>query len=291
MRIVGLGRFNKYISKQIGSYKKNNFEKFISSINLKLHLNNNNNFVNISLVTFVNSKNFTDLLLCIISFLSSVGEPKVWTLYLDDDLTDNQLNLIKQFKFIEKFKWNKYVSNDISIGYSQKWQLRKFASFSSHVILGTTIFTDSDVIFYPKFSNFLLTFKSKNWYLPEPPECNNYDTSADVEYKFNKLMYSINAGFLILNSSLDWGIGLKYLNYAISHKSDTYFLDQTALNFIFTQDSEANILDPRIFHASADDHFSISPIDSNNFAIRHYVGLIRHKMWQLGWKQFFINLK
>jgi len=207
MRIVGIGRFNKYISKLLGSINKQKFEKFISSSNLKLPINNSNEFVDISLVTFVNSNNFTDLLLCIISFLNSVGIPKLWTLYLDDDLTERQIDLIKNFSFVKKSTWNQFVSKDISIRYSQKWQLKKFAAFSSHVIMGTTIFTDSDVIFYPNFCNFLDAFKSKNWYLPEPPECFNYDTSVQGKYKFKKIMYSVNAGFFILNSNLKWNLG------------------------------------------------------------------------------------
>ncbi|MCX6300343.1 MAG: hypothetical protein NTY72_14775 [Bacteroidetes bacterium] len=287
MRIVGIGRFNKYISKLLGSINKQKFEKYISSSNLKLPINNSNEFVDISLVTFVNSNNFSDLLLCIISFLNSVGEPKLWTLYLDDDLTERQIDLINQFDFIEKHKWNQFLDQDIAIRYSQKWQLRKFAAFSSHVILDTTIFTDSDVIYYPNFYNFLQAFETKNWYLPEPPECYNYDTSVVGEYSFNKLMYSVNAGFFILNSALSWNIGFDYLNHTIIQKSHSYFLDQTALNLIFSKDSEAMILDPRIFHASADDHFALLPLNIQGFAIRHYVGLVRHKMWQLGWRKYF----
>ena len=287
MRIVGLGRFNKFISKSLGNINKNRFEKYIFSPKFKVSQFEKYNSVDISLVTFVNSNNFTDLLLCIISFIDSVGEPKVWTLYLDDDLSEKQIILIKQFHFIQKFNWNEFVSHDISIKYSQKWQLRKFASFSSHVILGTTIFTDSDVIYYPKFCNFLAAFKAKNWYLPEPPEAYNFDTSVEGIYRFKKLMYSINAGFFILNNSVKWNLGFDYLNYSILKKSDSYFLDQTALNLIFSADTDSSIIDPRIFHVSANDHFSIRAINTKGFAIRHYVGLIRHKMWQLGWKKYF----
>ena len=287
MRLVGIGRVNKFISKLLGKKNKQKFKKYISSPNFKLPRYTGNEFVDISLVTFVNSNNFTDLLLCIISFLDSVGEPKVWTLYLDDQLTENQMGLIKQFHFIEKFKWNQFVSHDISIQYSKKWQLRKFTAFSSHVIIGTTIFTDSDVIFYPNICNYLSAFKTNNWYLPEPPECYNYDTSVEGEYRFNKLMYSVNAGFFILNSIVKWNIGFDYLNHALIQKSDSYFLDQTALNLIFSRDFEAMILDPRIFHASANDHFALKPLNIKDFAIRHYVGLVRHKMWQLGWRKYF----
>ena len=284
MRIFGIGRFNKFFSKLLGSLNKKSFEKYISSSNIVIETNN---YVDISLVTFVNSKNFTDLILSIISFLDSVGQPKLWTLYLDDDFTENQNKIIKQFKFIKQINWNQLVSREVAIGYSSKWQLRKFLAFSSHSIIGTTIFTDSDVIYYPNFSNFLIAFQTKNWYLPEPPECYNYDTTVVDNYKFNKLMYSVNAGFFILNSSLDWNLGFNYLNYSIKNHSNSYFLDQTALNLIFSKDLEAMILDPRVFHASANDHFLFKPLNINGFAIRHYVGLVRHKMWQLGWKKYF----
>jgi len=287
MKILVLVRVNKFISKKLCKNNKNKFEKYIFSKNIKLHLHNSKGFVNISLVTFVNSNNITDLILCIISFLDSVGEPKVWTLYLDDNLTANQISLIKQFEFVQYFNWNHFVSQDISDDYSQKWQLRKFVAFSSHLIHGTTIFTDSDIIYYPIFCNYLQAFKSKNWYLPEPPECCNYECSLVEEFSFKKLMYSVNAGLFILNSELNWNIGFEYLKHAKKKKLESYFLDQTALNLIFTKDFEAMILDPRIFHASADDHFALLPLKIQGFAIRHYVGLVRHKMWQLGWRKYF----
>lgn len=287
MRIAGLGRVNKFISKQIGKNNKNEFKNYISSNDVKLNLHSKKEFIDISLVTFVNSNNITDLLLCIISFLDSIGEPKVWTLYLDDNLTAQQISLIKQFGFVQYFKWNHFVSQDKSDDYSQKWQLRKFIAFSSHLIHGTTIFTDSDIIYYPKFYDYLPAFKTKNWYLAEPPECCNYDSSLGEDFRFEKLMYSVNAGFVIVNTELNWDLGFDYLNQAKKLKSESYFLDQTALNLIFSKDFEAMILDPRIFHASANDHFSLKPLDIRDFAIRHYVGLVRHKMWQLGWRKYF----
>jgi hypothetical protein len=287
MRIAGLGRVNKFISKQLGKINKNEFEKYIYSNDLKSNLHSKNKIVDISLVTFVNSNNITDLLLCIISFLDSVGEPKAWTLYFDDNLTANQISLVKQFEFIQYYNWNHFATQDTSINYSQKWQLRKFVAFSSHLVHGSTIFTDSDIIYYPEFCNYLPAFKTKNWYLPEPPECCNYDTSLGGEFRFEKLMYSVNAGLFIVNSKLNWDLGFDYLNHAKKQKSESYFLDQTALNLIFSKDFEAMILDPRIFHASANDHFSLKPLDIRDFAIRHYVGLVRHKMWQLGWRKYF----
>jgi len=287
MRISGIGRFNKCLSKQIGNYKKQEFEIYITSSDMKLSQKKKYDFVDISIVTFVNSKSFTDLLLSIKSFLISVGEPKVWTLYLDDDFTENQLEIFNGYSFLKLVSWDYLVSNKISSKFSEQWQLRKFAVFSSHLVDGTTVFADSDIIYYPNFAKFLETFRYKNWYLPEPPESKNYDTTVKGIYEFNKQMYSVNAGFFILNDVLNWSVGFDYLNYAIDQKSKDYFLDQTALNLIFSKDLNAQILDPRIFHASANDHFALLPLDIEAFAIRHYVGLVRHKMWQLGWKKYF----
>jgi len=103
MRIVGLGRFNKFISKILGKINKNRFEKYIFPPKFKVPKFEKYNSVDISLVTFVNSNNFTDLILCIISFIDSVGEPKVWTLYLDADLSESQIILIRKFHFIQKY--------------------------------------------------------------------------------------------------------------------------------------------------------------------------------------------
>lgn len=288
MKIIGIGRVKKKISQAIGAYKKSRFNRTIyknpcNNLFSKYVQSDN---VEIELVTFVNSASFSDLVLTILSFMNEVGKPRKWTLYTDDMFTQQQKILLDKLPFIFLQPWDVSLHDENKSKYSKKWQLRKFSAYAFHSINGTTLFIDSDVLFYPLFRKYMTVFKEGNWYLPEPPEANNIDLELTESFEFKKEMYLVNAGFFIINESPDWIKGFEYLDYCCERNKEHYFLDQTALNLIYYIDKNANILDPRVFHASANDHFQITALATDQFAIRHYVGLIRHKMWQLGWKKY-----
>lgn len=288
MHILGVGRVKKKISLFLGDFQKKQFKKYVNSntfidtiSNLKIKKS-----IDIELVTFVNSAGFFDLILSILSFINAAGFPKKWTLYVDDELTIVQKAILEKLPFVGIRRWYDGFSNPDKNRHLQKWQLRKFFAYGHHQLNGTTIFIDSDVLFYPLFNQYIADFTDCNWYLPEPPEANNIDSDLDGFFNFRKLMYTVNAGFFIINNTPDWSLGFQYLEYCIKNEKSHYFLDQSALNLMFYHDANARVLDPRVFHASAGDHFWISALNTKKFAIRHYVGLIRHKMWQLGWRKY-----
>lgn len=289
MYLRGSGRLKLFASIILGRNKKNQFIKFIYSDNFVNKIKNisSDSVNNFELVTYCNSTSFPDLILSIVSFIKFVGIPRKWTIYTDDKFSDLQLHIFSSFMFLKVLTWNHLLSEKISNQYSHKWQLRKFAAYGAHEQNGTTIYLDSDILFYSNFKKYIDDFNKYNWYLPEPTEAENIDLDLLIKFNFKKIMYTVNAGFFILNDTPDWILGFKYLDTCNFNASNNYFLDQSALNLMFSQDKNAKILDPRIFHASADDHFWFSSLNPDLFAIRHYVGLIRHKMWQLGWKHLF----
>ena len=291
MQIPGEGRIKKLLSRKIGNINKRAFTKYILSeeFNSSLDILCKKNKIDIELVTFVNSESFSDLLFSIISFMKVVGVPSKWTLYADNHFSKEQLNILSSIAFVDISKWDERVPFKEKVQYGEKWQLRKFVAYANHPLKTTTIFLDSDIIFYPLFKTYLFTLKNINWYLPEPAEAFNIDADIEKLFDFTKNMYTVNAGFFVINTTPDWGLGFKYLNICATKNEQNYFLDQSALNLMFYHDKDAKVLDPRVFHASANDHFWLSALNSQGFAIRHYVGLIRHKMWQKGWKYLFIN--
>jgi hypothetical protein len=285
----GTGRVKKKISRLLGNNQKKKFEKFIYSNTAPGYFEQRgaDKAVNIELVSFVNAASFPDLALSMLSFLNAAGRPKKWTLYVDDEFSQYQKNIISKLSFAELRKWDETLNEADKRRFSKRWQLRKFAAYAGHRLNGTTIFLDSDVLFYPLFSNYLDSFESGNWYLPEPPEANNIDDDLIKHFDFKRQMYIVNAGFFIFNTTPDWHRGFEYLDFCSQTEKEHYFLDQSALNIMYHHDLNARILDPRVFHATADDHFMLRALNTSGFAIRHYVGLIRHKMWQLGWKGLF----
>ena len=289
MRIPGIGRINKKLSSYFGNSSKSKFEKFIRTKDfgdeLKKKLRSKVP-VNLDLVTFADSKSFPDLLLSMLSFISSVGLPAKWTIYMDDEFSAEQKNIFDAFEFIVCKYWFENVPDQDRGRYNSRWQYRKYLSFSTHAITKTTVFLDSDVLFYEAFNKYKEYVKESNWYLPEPIVAFSIDDEIIGRNEYKPNMFIVNAGFMIINQMPPWDLGLQYLDECFSNNSKRYFIDQSALNIVYANDSSAKILDPRVFHISTVDHFKLGFLKTNDLAIRHYVGLIRFKMWQSGWRKF-----
>ncbi len=288
MPLSGEGRIKNKLSLFLGELRKKEFIKFIYSNKFSNYPDKfiSRGSVDIELVTFVNSASFPDMMLSILSFMNFAGLPRKWTLYTDDDFSSEQVNILSKWSFIKFENWDAKINEEDKKKYFKKWQLRKFAAYAAHELNGSTIYADSDIIFYSLFNKYVADFNRYNWYLPEPAEANNIDHDLEKTFNFKKIMYTVNAGFFIINTPPNWSLGLEYLDFCSASNVDNYFLDQSALNLMFYHDQYAKILDPRVFHASANDQFWFSGLKTGEFAIRHYVGLIRHKMWQLGWRKY-----
>lgn len=289
MNIPGTGRINKKLSNYLGNQQKSGFEKYIHSQSFNNYVEKKNTTakkVDIELVTFTESKSFPDLILSILSFISMAGLPVKWTIYADDEFTTAQQNIFSQFNFLVCKNWFINISEQERKKYSDKWQFRKFKSFSTHPLNGTTIFLDSDVVFYQQFNKYKEHVKEANWYLPEPTDAYSIDPRITERKDYRLGMYIINSGFMVLNETPPWEFGMAYLDECWTDDSVTHFSEQSAINIVFANDLNGKVLEPRIFHVSTVDHFKLSFVNTAHIAIRHYVGPIRYKMWQSGWKQF-----
>ena len=289
MKILGLGRIKKTTSRFLGQFNKIKFENHIQCPDFEKELQlilNNKIQINLELVTFTNSKNFLDFLLSILSFVSSNGLPVKWTIYADDEFTLFQKKLLSQFSFLVFKNWFDNVSIDNKLLFGSSWQYRKYLSFSTHSFSSTTIFLDSDVLFYNHFKKYIEIIKEGNWYLPDPAEAFSVDEEIFEESNYKRNMYVINSGFIVLNHMPAWNLGLDYLKKTSKKGILTHFTEQSAINIVYTNDPNAKILEPRRFHISLVDNFRIRVLKTDHLAIRHYVGPIRHKMWQASWKKF-----
>ena len=282
MRIPGIGRINKKISIFFGDHQKMKFEKFIGTQNFRNILKNKLQSkiqVNLELVTFTNSKCFPDLLLSILSFINSAGIPAKWTVYADDEFSESQKDIFKELDFLVLIDWFTNVELNEKEKYKSKWQFRKYLSFSTHLFTTTTIFLDSDVLFYPQFNRYKEFIGEDNWYLPEPTDAFSIDKAILKSIAYKQTMFIINSGFIILNKTPLWKLGLEYLSECLANNSTTHFSEQSAINIVYCNDCSAKVLEPRVFHVSTVDHFKAGFLNTSDLAIRHYVGPVRYKMW------------
>ncbi|MDR2458176.1 MAG: hypothetical protein LBD41_06840 [Clostridiales Family XIII bacterium] len=305
MKIKGQGTIVKCLASQIATRQKKIFSKLIK-VELNLIISKiRHEKIDVDVVSFSSAKDFEEQMLSILSFMKYVGNPSHWVIYSDGTHTNEQINILSNFfpfVFIQKCDLgNKNTfSNmlnpaliqylDPLYNYANMHALgKKLFFYLTHSINKLTIFTDSDVLFYPK-ANIIksqLIYDKKGYFLPERKW-----GSLDSRYKINRLpeMYQVNSGFFIAYKNFDCvSVVLKKMFNLYNGKYE-YFSEQTIFHVLLQMNGYIP-LDPRIFILDTQDQFNFYDyIDRDEMAIRHYTGPVRHKIWQKGWK-YHLNLK
>lgn len=288
MKIKGQGRISKYLTSKIASRKKEQFKQLLSSDNLTFKPSNIN--VNLNIISISGSYQFEDQILSIISFIVNVGLPNSWLVYSDGTHSTKQLELFtKLFSFIEVKMWSDITCNFPSEKHTFDSYIKKHPiGKKTFIVLNHRseepfIFADSDIVFYKPFKTYLplLTHTNYSYYMVDNDWCcldSNYMQTNDKE------MFQLNSGLLLIQPSFKWGAAMDYLSYLEKIDKFEFFSDQTAIHIAF-KNNTALPFDPRSFKVEMYDHFKLKVAPTTKqLSARHYVGTIRHKMWQKGWK-------
>jgi len=277
-----IGRLKKYIAFQIAAKNKAEF-----SINISYLISNlpKTPVKNIELVSYSGSKYFLDQLLSIFSFYYNYGIPEKWIIFSDGTYTNEEVDIFKSIKNVEikHFDFG-FLPLSITSQFDKFPTLKKLYIFSNINIISTTIFIDSDIIFYQSCKKYLNDISNDNFYIED--ESNYY---FDEEYlKTNSnIQHPLNLGMIILNTRPDWNVALDYLQKKIYSNELDYWSDQTAMHILATDPTLKFVpLNKYKFVVGGNDNFKIChSCDYSSIAVRHFVGPIRHKMWQYSWKK------
>jgi hypothetical protein len=238
-------------------------------------------------VSFSGAKTFYDQLLSILSFYYNVGSPISWTIYSDGTYSPSQISIFYKFNFVKLVNWDSNLKIKykglLDFGKKFIWGNRLHA-YLNHTVSPTTIFLDSDILFYKGFSIYLSIINKSNWYIQDTgPHLDKY---YFTKYKENDNHF-INAGFLVINESPNWGLAVDYIvNRNDKDCSWEHFTEQAAINYMIKNDSTFHPLSEEKFILSCKDSFDIyHKFDIKKIALRHYVSPVRHKMWQYPWKK------
>jgi hypothetical protein len=242
----------------------------------------NSERINFQMVTLCGKNGFEDLTLSIYSFIRSVGKPIVWKIYSDGSITDKQKKTLSQIDFIqiEKFElaeedviYKKYIDKFPS---AMKFFMLKYNNDKKR------IFVDSDIVYFPRMKEYIQQLSIHSFYITD---ATNYYLDSNIVQKqtnYNPL----NFGFIVLNEKIQFSKALRLLDNSIKTNQITYWTDQSICNIIFKEFAYA--LPYNEFLTGGNDSFFIKHnYNYKLMCLRHFVGPVRHKMWQYHWRKIF----
>ena len=240
------------------------------------------------LASFSGARDFEEQMLSLLTFRRWVGLPHSWVVFSDGTHTDEMRDLLHaQFPWASLRSWElsqPLVSGEANFlfQYAQEHAMgKRLIAYSTLPLRRPTLFLDSDVFFYAKAAELLsLAFAGpQNWFLPDM-DWGTLDTRFLA--KNSRDLYQSNGGFYLLKPGFSWEPVLDFLKQ-LDNKFE-YFSDQTAFHVAFKQQG-VMALDPRVFVLHCDDQFALGLNElPREMAIRHFVAMVRHKIWEPGWR-------
>jgi hypothetical protein len=240
------------------------------------------------LASFSGARDFEEQMLSLLTFLRWVGLPRSWIVFSDGTHTDEMRDLLEaQFPWASLRSWElskPLVSGEANFlfEYAQQHAMgKRLIAYSTLPLQAPTLFLDSDVFFYAKAAELLAPVFAgpQNWFLPDM-DWGTLDTRFLA--KNSRDLYQSNGGFYLLKPGFSWEPVLDFLKQLDNEFQ--YFSDQTAFHVAFKEQG-VMALDPRVFVLHCDDQFALGLNESpREMAIRHFVAMVRHKIWEPGWR-------
>ncbi|MES2307866.1 MAG: hypothetical protein V4507_03310 [Verrucomicrobiota bacterium] len=237
-------------------------------------------------VYYTCEEHLPELILSIQSLIRYVGRPEKILIIGDGSLSPQTLLRLNQWNpVIQAMNFSQFLKPEIPSILQRHWNRGdlpgkmaiKLSVFMSLPLEGTTVFLDSDIIFYPGARNhgfFITENRSGIFYLRD---CGFSGEERMIYNEFEK-KNPVNSGFFVLDRPLDWDRALK----RFSELGDTFvwFVDQTSLHLAM-HDSHAEELDPQRCVLHLRDQFQFrEDLIPEETVFRHYVTPVRHHLWK-----------
>jgi len=215
------------------------------------------------------------------SFLAHAGRPKQFTVVSDGSYTAASIELLEKIDSCVRVEKTRPVLPpelpDATRSYLTEHPTGKqLALLMSLPTNGPTLYTDSDVLFFPgarELANLSQRASVSAFYLVD------YHFSGDERLVLDpaEKQSPTNTGFILLFRKLDWSHALERLRMLSGPPN--FFTNQTVTHLCMHANG-AVALDPGKFVLQLDDQFIYRDrYASASIAIRHYVNPVRHKFW------------
>ena len=273
-----IGRFKRKWIEHIAELNKASFLQW-----QQFHLPSATNQSEYIVISFSGSKWFADQLYSLYSYYRNVGKPKEWVIYNDGTYNEIQLQSLRRIESVIVCDLNLIVSRLPQEALKKFPTLNKVEIVAKHISDEKTIIADSDILFYKQFNALVNSDSKSNYFLVD--EGNRY-FDKDFLVENPSIEQPFNFGLLILHCRFNMESIYNYVEDCYRAGVLDYWSDQTAFQKLMMQDKCFHSLDRELFKVGGCDSFHLSHcVDYNKIALRHFVGPVRHKMWQYPWEK------
>jgi hypothetical protein len=232
------------------------------------------------LVTLSGSRGLPEQIASIRSYLRYAGLPMRLTVVSDGTHTPATTRLItSECPTAEVVHWRELVHNlPVALErYAAQHPLGvKLAVLRELGRIAPALFVDSDVLFFPQADKIPTLIEAGGVHFMRDCTMHGGDRRLVGEWSSRN---STNSGFLILSPRLDWEYGVHVLERLAGEPE--WNTEQTICHLVL-QRAGAELLDRDLFVVTVEDkwRWRDSAVPMEDRAARHYVGPVRHKMWQ-----------
>ncbi|MBW4615425.1 MAG: hypothetical protein KME21_19540 [Desmonostoc vinosum HA7617-LM4] len=215
------------------------------------------------------------------SFIRHVGIPNTFTVISDGSYTKSSCNLLQRIHpCVEIIPLEKFLRTDIPQCVSDYAQLhpmgKKLSALMSIPVNGATIYTDSDILFFPGGTDLINLANSEDKYTRYLPDC---ACSLDnrIVYEDWERANPVNGGFILFKHELDWSFAIERLGNL--QELPIYFTEQTIVHLTIHYNHGVPLCLQKYVLNVEDQFIYPDKFASQKIALRHYVNDVRHKFW------------
>jgi len=262
-----------------GRIIRNLYTKFINKIS-SLPIKQTRQ-INLTVYSFSCERDLPEQVASIRSFIRNIGVPERFVVISDGSYSDSSCKLLRHIHpCVDIIPFPKLLRHDLPQCVTDFAQLhpmgKKLASLMSIPVKGATIYTDSDILFFPggvDLDNFSNLPETSCYYLP--------DCSASLDerliYNEGEKLQPVNAGFLLFNHELDWSFAIERLEKL--QDKPIYFTEQTIVHLTIHHNQGKPFCSQKYILNVEDQFIYPDKFASSEIAMRHYVNDVRHKFW------------
>ncbi|MBE9008019.1 hypothetical protein IQ259_23900 [Fortiea sp. LEGE XX443] len=274
--MVNIGYHTARIQGQIIRHIYTRFIDKISSFPIK-----QTRQIGITIYSFSCERDLPEQVASIRSFIYNIGIPERFIVISDGSYSDSSCKLLRRIHpCVDIIPFTKLLRHDLPqcvTNYAQLHPMgKKLAALMSIPVNGATIYTDSDILFFPggvDLINFTNLHEISCYYLP--------DCSASLDerliYDECEKLQRVNAGFLLFKNELDWSLAIERLDKL--QEQPIYFTEQTIVHLTVNHNQGKPFCSQKYILNVEDQFIYPDKFASSKIALRHYVNDVRHKFW------------